>query len=163
MKRLIYIIAAAVLTLTACKTSEANYRAAYEKAMERDHAGIDSTVYAKIRQEARPHTVVIDGDTLAMRAEYVTLTPGLDQDRALFRQYNIVTGQYKQLFTAKNMKKRLIDAGFENAMVIQTREPLYYVVAASVATPDEARAALEKVKKSGFPFRDPFPWVLKKP
>lgn len=163
MKKLIYIIAATILSLTACKTSEANYKAAYDKVMERDRAGIDSTVYAKIRQEARPHKVVLDGDTLAMRSEYVRLTPGMEQNPELFRQYNVVTGQYKQLFTAKNLRKRLVEAGFENSIIIQTREPLYYVVAVSAATPAEAKSGLEQVRKSGFPLRDPFPWILKKP
>lgn len=150
------------LALSACKTTEANYRAAYEKAMEKDRAGVDSTVYARIRQEARPQKVIIGSDTLAMRGEYVVLTAGMDQNPELFRTYNIVTGQFKQLFTAKNMRKRLNDAGFDSAIVVQTKEPLYYVIAMSVGTPAEASAALVKVKDSGFPLRDPFPWVLRK-
>lgn len=163
MKKLILIIALVAVILPACKTTEANYRAAYEIAKQKEKAGIDSTVYAKIRQEARPHQVVVGGDTIAMKAEYVTLVPDMDQNSDLFLQYNVVTGQFKQLFTAKDMRKRLINNGFADAIVIQTREPLYYVVAVSVATPAEAAEALKKVRESSFPTRDPFPWILKRP
>jgi len=163
MKNLLLFISVFAVAITSCKTTEANYRAAYEKAMERDRAGVDSTVYAKIRNEAKPKKVVVGGDTLAMRSEYVRLTPDIGQESESLKHYNVVTGQFKQLFTAKNMRARLLAAGFDSVLIVQTREPLYYVVAASAETPDEAAAALEKVRQSGFPMRDPFPWVLKRP
>ena len=162
MKKLLIFALLLVCAVTGCKTTEANYRAAYEKAMEKDRQGVDSTVYARIRQEARPQTVRVGSDSLAMKAEYVRLAKNVEQPDTLFKEYSVVGAQFKQLFTAKSMRQRLIDAGFPDAIVVETREPLYYVVVTSVATPAEAVEALRKVKSSDYPFRDPFPWVLRK-
>ena len=47
--------------LTGCRTTEANYRAAYEKAIEnRDKNAVDSTIYGRFRQEMK-QTVVVSG------------------------------------------------------------------------------------------------------
>lgn len=52
------------IAMTGCKTSEANYRAAYQTAKTASADGIDSTIYARIRQEAVPTAVLADGDSV---------------------------------------------------------------------------------------------------
>ena len=152
----------AVALLTGCKTTEENYRAAYELATKKDNSGIDSTIYSRIRKEARPQKVVINGDTIAMRSEYVKLTPGY-REGIVFSPYNIVIAQFKQLFNAKSVMKRAIEAGYTGAFIVETREPLYYVVAVSVSTPAEARTQLEKVAANPpVVLKDPCPFILKK-
>ncbi len=158
---LIAIITATAI-FTGCKTTEENYRAAYELATKKDNSGIDSTIYSRIRREARPQKVVIDGDTIAMRSEYVKLTPGY-REGIVFGPYNVVIAQFKQLFNAKSVMKRAIEAGYTNAFIVETREPLYYVVAVSVSTPAEARTQLEKIEVNPpVVQKDPCPFILKK-
>ena len=54
------------LLLSACHSSEKNYRQAYEKAMERRQTGVGAETYAKIEAERQRYTHVIDGDSVRM-------------------------------------------------------------------------------------------------
>lgn len=166
MKNLIYglIIIIAAISATGCKTSEANYKAAYELAKKKENnTGIDSTIYTKIRREARPQTAIIGNDTIAIKAEYVSLTKGDENRPSEYLPYNVVVAQFKQLFNAKSVRTRLRENGYPDAFIVQTREPLYYVVAASCQNPADAKKALEKVVAgTPVPMRDPCPFILKR-
>lgn len=163
MKKLCFCIAGiAALALAGCKTTEANYRAAYETAKERSQTGdLDSTVYARIRREARPSTVKVGNDTLPLVTQYVKLTAEGASAGAPLRRYNLVVAQFKQIFNARSMKKRLVDAGYPEALIVETKEPLYYVVAESYDNAAAALGGLNTVKAAPpLPMRDPFPWIL---
>ena len=162
MKRLLYIMIIAAAMLTACKPSEKNYKAAYEAAKAKESATpLEETIYANIRKEARHRNIVVGSDTLPLTTQYVTFTTQAGGSVANFHRYNIVVAQFKQLFNAKAMLQRAIDAGYADALVVQTREPLYYVVARSVKTPSEAREALDSVRmEQRLPMKENFPWVL---
>jgi len=165
MNRLILSTILAVLTLTGCKTTEANYRAAYETAKERaDTGGLDSTVYARIRQEARPGTVKVGNDTMPLVTQHVKPTPvdgETDNGVTGLSRYNIVVAQFKQIFNAKSMVRRLKENGYPDAMIVETREPLYYVVASTHNDAASALRGLETIKaQPPLTLRDPFPWVL---
>lgn len=164
MKPLPYIAAAALtlLALGSCKTNESNYRAAYELARTNDRGGIDSTTYARIRNEAIPVSAVIDGDTLRMKSEYVRMTGGEAPAGATLKPRNIVVAQFKQIFNARSLRKRLIELGYPDAMILETREPLYYVVAAGCDDNATALGLLGKISADRrIPTREPYPIVLK--
>lgn len=163
--RLIPIITVTLMFLSAissCKTSEENYRKAYETALRKESAGIDSTIYSRIRQEARPETVTIGNDTMALKSEYVSVSDGQDIGPSVMKRYNIVAGQFKQVFHARSLKKRLAANGYPEAFIVETREPLYYVIAVSDDNPSRIAAALNAIK-TDLPVRltDPCPWVLR--
>lgn len=165
MKQLLYAIAATcalTATLCGCKTSEDNYRAAYELARQNDRSGIDSTTYARIRNEAIPVSAVVDGDTLRMKAEYVRLTEGESADGARLMPRNIVVAQFKQIFNARSLRRRLLELGYTDALILETREPLYYVVAATASDNAAALQLRQQIAAdSRIPMRAPFPWVLR--
>ncbi len=119
---LIISLAAATL-LGACKTSEANYREAYEKAIagrEADSA-VDSTIYGKVRQQKTVRTVDMpDGGTAEIRAQHVRATDGTGITTDKMLQYNVVTGGFKQLFNAKSLRQRLINAGYPSTFIAET-------------------------------------------
>ena len=166
MKKTSAILIGTVITLTAltgCKTSEQNYRQAYEIARNANTEGIDSTIYARIRQEAVPSAVLADGDTIKMQTEFVT--PFNDgQAPASTKAYGVVAGQFKQIFNAKAMRNRLHTSGYPDAYIVQTREPLYYVVTADFDNVDQAAAFMKKISTdSSLGLRTPFPWILKNP
>ncbi len=165
MKRLPLIIAlfAALFIMPACKTTEANYRAAYENAKlkQQESTGIDSTIYGRIRQQASASKLLVGNDSLPLRREYVGYTTDGGSSRENVLRYNIVVGQFKQVFNARQMRKRLIDGGYEGAMIVNTREPLYYVIAASVSTPEEALQAWKRVTTDpSIVLRSPLPFIL---
>ena len=152
-----------LLTLAGCKTSEQNYRQAYEIARNANSEGIDSTIYARIRQEAVPSAILADGDTIKMKTEFVTVFKD-DKSPANTRQYGVVANQFKQIFNAKAMRNRLQTAGYPDAYIVQTREPLYYVVIADFDNIDQAGAMMKKLSKDAkLGLRAPFPWILKNP
>ena len=122
-----------------CKTTESNYRQAYETAVakNRDSSGVDSTIYAKIRNSARTSDLIVTGDTMPMRTEYIGYTEDGGASRETIGRYNVVVGQFKQVFNARQMRARLQSSGYDSAFIIHTREPLYYVCTQACATPED--------------------------
>ncbi|MCM1518916.1 MAG: SPOR domain-containing protein [Pseudoflavonifractor sp.] len=161
MKRLfIFCALVAALAVTGCKTNEKNYRAAYEMARQNERAGIDSTIYEKIRREARPSTLDVDGRTLPVLTVAVRLTPGDDAVKRLY-PYCVAVAQFKQLFNARAMVKRLRDNGYV-AFLVENREPLYYVIAGGAYAPDEAISVFDRISSDGsVVLREPYPFILR--
>lgn len=154
----------AVLVLVGCKTTEANYRAAYETAAAhaRESAGLDSTIYGRIRSRATNSVLAVGADSLPLRTERIVYTKDEGATRQSLHRYNIVVGQFKQIFNARQMRQRLISEGYDSAMIVNTAEPLYYVISRSVATPEEAKEAFERVKTDPkLVLRDPMPFILR--
>lgn len=144
-----------------CKTTEENYKKAYDAAKSKEADPLDETIYNKIRREAT-NTQVAVGDTLIdVKREIVKVAEGQDIPQERMKRYNVVVAQFKQLFHAKSMKKRIIDAGYHATFIVETREPLYYVVAVTTDNADEAAEALYFFEKSS-PVRlvEPCPWIL---
>lgn len=72
------VIILSLASLTGCKPSEKNYRAAYETTMaarEADATDYDNTVYTRIRRQMKTGTAVVGGDTLAVNTQFVAVTP----------------------------------------------------------------------------------------
>lgn len=156
---------AALIAVTGCKTSEANYRAAYEKAVaQRDNSTeLDSTIYGRHRRSLTTREAVVDGDTIQYKSQHVRVTEQGGGIRENLRRYSVVVGQFKTLFNAKSMRERLVDAGYPATFVVETAEPYYYVVLSSHDNLQQAADALEKVRadrKFPISMREPLPFVL---
>lgn len=157
-------LAGGLALLTGCKTTEANYRQAYEAAVaHRDEStGLDSTIYSRIRNSATTSSLVVDGDSLPMRTEYIGVTKEGGIERSDLKRYNVVVGQFKQIFNARQMRERLLNSGYEGAFIVHTREPLYYVVTATSDNPADILAAWRKVTGDrSIVLREPLPFVLR--
>lgn len=159
-------LAAAAITLLAvgCKTTESNYRQAYETAVtkNRESSGVDSTIYARIRNSAKMSELVAGSDTLPLRTEYIGYTEDGGSSREHLKRYNVVVGQFKQVFNARQMRARLQGSGYADAFIVHTREPLYYVCTATCATPEEAAAAFRRVTDDkSIVLRSPLPFILR--
>ncbi len=163
MKQSFILLLLAVLTLPACRTTEANYRAAYDTAVKaRDTAVLDSAVYAAMSREARHATIVAGGDTLTLTTVGVSIAADQgDNPPTAMSRYNVAVAQFRQLFHARDMRSRLVAAGFTDARVLQTREPVYYVVAAVADTPERLAEVMPRVKAlTAVTVRRPYPLVL---
>lgn len=160
-KILIFILVASALW--ACKTTEENYRSAYEKAIERRDSvrSLDQTIYGAQRRPMGEQTYISGTDTVAMYQYQVALTDGGGGVREWLRPFNVVVGQFKQKFNAVSMRERLVDAGYARTFVVQTGEPYYYVVLSSWPNRDEAAKALLEIPSDfPVPMKDPLPFIL---
>lgn len=153
----------AITSVTACKPSEQHYRTAYESAVaKRDAGNIDQTIYNRFREMARTNAIALgNGDTLAVQTEFIGYPENGGASRETTQRYNIVVGQFKQIFNAREMRKRLMTIGYENPFILQTREPIYYVVTATCPTATEALQQLRRVEAdTAMCLRAPMPFVL---
>lgn len=157
------IIAIASVAFASCKTTEANYRAAYEKTIAaRDSSdSIDDTIYGKVRRSGGTHTVETASGKVEVKTCMVKITADGGGVPENLRRYNVVAGQFKQRFNAVSLRNRLADSSYPGAFVVETAEPYYYIVVGSYATADEAAKALEAVKAAGEKsIRPPCPFIL---
>ncbi len=164
MKKLLATIIAigSIALFYSCKTTEANYRAAYERTIaNRDSAnGYESAIYGRGRSIGS-QIIVGSGDTIESRSNRVTITPNGGGENITLRHYNVVVGQFKQVFNARSMRKRLVDAGYTDALVVQTSEPYYYVILSTHEVRQKAVEALQAIPED-FPvkLREPLPFIL---
>lgn len=161
---LLVLTVAIVLGVASCRTTEENYRAAYQKALagREDATPIDSTIYGKVRRQMRTTLLMVGSDTLELRTMFVNPTPDdNEQPTTIPATYGVVVGQFKTLFNARSMRKRLADAGYEQASIVNTAEPYYYVVASWHPTGADAAQGVERVRKDlPVALREPLPFVL---
>ncbi len=165
MRRLFAILSLAVI-VSGCKTSEANYRAAYEKAVAGRDSGdaIENTIYGAKRRDIDSRKIIADGDTVEARVQRVVMTPDGGGISENLRMYNVVVGQFKQEFNAVSMRNRLADSGYPGTFVVQNNEPYYYVVLGSYDTQAEAVQAIKAIPED-FPItmKAPLPYILCRP
>lgn len=158
------ILAAVIFTVAGCKTSESNYREAYEKAIagREANADLDSTVYGTVRRQMSVREVVLpDGTTVPVYVQHVRVTDGGGGIPENLRRYNVVVGRFKQLFNAKSLRNRLVDDNvFPGAFVVQTAEPYYYIVASSWSSLAEAAAAMRAMPANAPAMKEPLPFIL---
>lgn len=160
---LVLLLFGALLLPTACKTTEANYRAAYEKAVEAraERDSLENTIYGRERRMQQPRVVSTPSGDVQVRAQLVKVTKdggGIPQN---LHRFNVVVGQFKQLFNAKSLRERLVDMGYSKAFVVETGEPYYFVVLTSYGDAADAQRSLEAFKNANLlPMKEPCPFIL---
>ena len=163
IKYLFPVAVIALLSATSCKTTEANYRKAYEAAVEKQNEGYTSgEIAAMAREEAIPRTVY-KGDSIPLKGEYVN-TVKSDPPVSAAKRYNVVVATFKQKFNAQSVAKRLTEAGYTDVRLLIDRHQQYYVNAFSSDSLDEAVAFLRRITANPpMPLRSPCPYILRKP
>lgn len=165
-KSVIIALAAAALVATACKTTEENYRRAYETAMAgRTPARADSLDENTRRQlgmnRKNAYAKVITGsDTLKVHSLFVKMENDMPYD--ITPQYSVVVNAFTQPFNAQALLKRLREAGFEKSYIFRTGSDDYYV--ASDGSDDAANvpAMLKRLEAAGNPgARAGFPAIIR--
>ena len=161
MKKTLYIIMLLLaVLLTACHSSEKNYREAYDKAMERRQTGIGAETYAKIEAERQRYTHVINGDSVRM--VYVNANVAIDSTDVA-HEYNVVVASFTQRINAKSYRDRLREeCGLKGSYVLYGgKDKQYFVVAQGFETGGEAADFLRDIsKKVCLKILDPLPWIL---
>lgn len=159
--RIFFVVLAAALTFAGCKTNEANYRAAYEKAKEKGQStAVDKSVYEQIDREDGPVAVTVDNVQLPVKTLILSVADTQAFPNAKVLKYNVATAKFRQVFNANSMAKRLIANGFGYAFIAKDREGDFYVVACSTGDASEAQRQLDAVKASSVGTVAPFPYVV---
>ena len=154
MKKTVYLlIAGAVLSLSACKSSQNAYKEAYEKAVSNDEpkAVIEEPVVSNEAPTAE------DVSNVSVREEKVSVVSGEQEIKA----FGIVCGSFSLKANADALRERLVKDGYNAVVVVNEAGKTYRVVCASYDTKDEAVAERNKFK-ARYPDNQDFQsaWIL---
>lgn len=155
----ICVVSIFVLIAVSCRTTEKNYREAYELAKGTGTLQ-DTLIVNLIAEDQAPVEVEIAGRIMKMRKEYVSIVTDKDVTKDMLKRFNVVVGRFKQLFNARSMATRMSSLGYSSFVVVD-RTSSYFVVAAATDMSEEALVMYEKVLSDNrVVYKTPFPWVL---
>lgn len=144
MKRLLYCIMLALL-LTACYTTEENYKAAYDKAKERTRENMGGTIYDMSQAERVRATEIINGDSVRLLRSYFNV---VDDKYENTKKYGVVVAEFDQLLNARSYRDRLKQTeGFQSYVVYTNREKKYCVVAQAYDEKESAALFIRNIKQ----------------
>ena len=161
MKKIFIVLMLAGI-LTGCKPTEANYKAAYDIAKQKKEQSNDDVPQGSSLQKYDMHKqTVISGDKFMILRTYVTPVDEGVITRESLKRYNVVVGQFKQIFNAKQMRKRLNENGYPDAGILKIRNQDYLVISNQSSTTEDLKKDLNKVESDSLlTLRDPLPFVL---
>ena len=168
MRKTIFAALAAIilpLLLPSCKTTQENYQKAYEITKAKRDAGLtEEELNGIAREEAMPKTVY-NGDSIPLNSKYVKVEASPTGLRAA-RRYTVVVGSMRQLFNAKSLYNRMIEAGYNDAILLADAQKTYYIGALTTSSLDSAVTLLRTISepsKAPVPMKAPFPYILRNP
>ena len=159
---IIVMVAVAAMVATSCKTTEENYRSAYEIAAERKMGTANRDLSGFIEREKRlAQTRVVAGDSVRMVTERVTMVDGKNAD---LHKYCVVVGDFKQVFNARSFRNRINEAeGDSTSYVVMNPEKLYYVVYKGFAVKEDAAEFLRNNDNFKIVVPKKEPWIVELP
>lgn len=144
MKSLLYCITLALL-LTACYTTEENYKAAYDKAKERTRENMGGTIYDMSQAERVRATEIINGDSVRLLRSYFNV---VDDKYENTKKFGVVVAEFDQLINARSYRDRLKqNEGFQSYVVFANREKKYCVVAQAYDEKEPAALFIRNIKQ----------------
>lgn len=151
-----------------CRTTEQkenDYANAYQTAIkaieEKKKADndLDDAELLAMQQASYPKFQEVNGEQVRMTGKFVKVSDG--QEGIVLKKYNAVVAEFRQLFNANSMAKRLRDAGYDGTFVVETKEPIYYVVVATADTPEEALESVKRLRTDEKVVKkEPYPLIL---
>lgn len=162
------ILAPAFVGLASCRTTEDNYRAAYEatktsQKLAADDDGLDENTRRLLaaNRKDRQSMQIVGNDTISIVTLFAKLEQGPETMTAM-PQYAVVANAFSQVFNARALCKRLQEAGFPDAYIFRTSTPDYYVAAGGSDNINDIPTIREALAKAGNPgSRAGFPAVVK--
>ena len=144
MKRLLYCMTLALL-LTACYTTEENYKAAYDKAKERTRENMGGTIYDMSQAERVRATEIINGDSVRLLRSYFNV---VDDKYENTKKFGVVVAEFDQILNARSYRDRLKqNEGFQSYVVYTNREKKYCVVAQAYDEKEPAALFISNIKQ----------------
>ncbi|MBR1544044.1 MAG: hypothetical protein IJ626_04030 [Muribaculaceae bacterium] len=161
MKRIPLLALVLTLMLTACHTTEENYKRAYDIAKEKRIESIGAEEYAKIEAEKTKYNTVIAGDSVRLIRAHANVVD-MDKDFVVPR-YCVVVAEFNQVFNATSYAARLRDEEHLPSFVLKVARDKNHVVV--VKAFDEKVAALSYLKSIDKHVKMKLlatPWILEK-
>lgn len=155
-----------LMALTGCKTTEKNYRAAYERTVNSDNeynvTDFDKTIYGRHRNAVRDAKArTSDNRMVDTKVIVVAVTEGGGGIPEWLKRYSVCVGAFKQLFNAKSLQSRLADAGYPRTFIVHNAEPYYYILIDSSDNLDKMNELAEKYKANpALPLKEGMPFIL---
>lgn len=147
-KKLFLIAGLAAVFLTGCKTTENNYRSAYEVALQKrqnaEDEDTDLMQGVKVIKESDLRTQVIDGDPVPVRVTVGSVLKGPQN------QYSVIIARYKLNTNAIAHYESLAKKD-TTAALIQTAEDEFLIAPSSSKKIEDAAKAWRKVVGKGQP------------
>lgn len=152
---------AALASMASCHSTEANYKAAYDKAVDRTKDGVGLEVYNKVLEERNRDNYIVNGDSLRMVLDRCNIVDGKPDE---VRPYGVVVAEFKQKFNATSLRNRLRTEEKLSAYVVFTgSEQKYCVVASGFDEAADAAAFVKNIsKKMKIKPLVPKVWVLQR-
>lgn len=145
MKRISLYIAVLAIALTACHTTEENYKAAYDKAKQRTREHVGGDIYDMEQAERMRPTEVIGGDSVRLLRSYFNV---VDDKYENTKKFAVVVAEFDQLINARSYRDRLKkNEGFESYIVYTNREKKYCVVAQAYDNKGAAAVFIRNIKQ----------------
>ena len=115
----------AVASLSSCGAKKSAYRKAYEQAKQREVATQSTT--PAVQYEAPAATPAVP---VTVRKERVTTYQGEDATR--LKRYSVVVGSFQNPTNARNLKDRMVQAGYSAVLATNDVGMLRVIVASSI-------------------------------
>lgn len=153
MKKVIYTLVAvfAIAGLSSCKPKQSAYKAAMERAQQREIA----------RQQEEPQNEIIPvivEDEVDARQEKITPAQGENPDG--LKRFSVVIGSFQNPTNARSLKARMEGEGF-NAILAQNEQGMYRVIVTSFDDKMDAARSRDSIKIMYAPmFQDA--WILER-
>lgn len=150
-----------LLSVASCKTTEENYKAAYDIAVKKQESGAGKEVSTIISQEKRKREYQLIGkDSIRVKTEYISM---IDDPVNNVEKYGIVVGEFKQVFNARSYRNRINNIENDSvnpAFVVMNRMKQYYVIYRSFESKNAAAAFMKN--ESNFKVRNKAKetWIL---
>lgn len=126
--------------LVSCKSSESNYRMAYEKAKAQEMAEQQTTEPVSVQPVVSVQTPATESNA-NVRSERLNVMNG-----GTLKAYNVVCGSFKSVDNANNLRNTLVNAGY-SAQVAQNPETgMYRVIASSFENKADAVTSRDKLR-----------------
>lgn len=150
---MIISVAAIALSMASCKTNQNAYKAAYEKAKEKEvvtqtPAQTEDFEVVEVKRTQTTHAPV----------QVEKVTGVTESDVAGLKRWNIVVGSFKNKTNAEGLKAQMIEAGYP-ALLAQNAQGMYRVIVASFNDRESAAEKRNQIREKYAPrFNDI--WLL---
>lgn len=159
---------AAAIILPSCRSAEkkqSDYSKAYQiaiAAVEKKRmadSDLSYDEYQAMLEASYPKFRDVAGEQVRMSGKFVKLSEG--QDSITLKKYNASVAEFRQLFNARSLASRLREAGYTETFVVETTEPIYYVVTATADTPEATLPAIHRLlEDNNIVKKQPYPIIL---
>lgn len=163
MKNIVLLLAmlAAILGLASCHTTEANYKAAYDKAVEKTRENMGEDNYAHMQAARMAYTEVVNGDSVRLLRSFCNIVDGKPTD---VKKFSIVVAMFDQVINARSYRDRLhTKEGFDSYIVYTAKDKKYCVVAQGYDNKGQAAAFVTHIDEyMHMRVLVPRAWILEK-